>query len=90
MSKSETSPTADLLRQLLRDTGQSVNALAHAAGVAQPVLHRFIAGEQGLTLRNADRLIAFFELELTQRKQRGGGKGSKKPAGRCAANTPPA
>jgi plasmid maintenance system antidote protein VapI len=85
MNKSATSPTSELLRQLIRDTGESVNHLARASGVAQPVLHRFVAGEQGLTLRNADKLFVFFGLEV---RQRNGRRGRNKTAGRDAANAP--
>lgn len=75
MSKSEkTSKTkpatretiADLLRRkiLERDT---VAEVVKGSGIAQPVLHRFIHGERDLTLRTADKLLVFFDLEIRPR-----------------------
>ena len=37
-------------------------------GIAQPVLHRFAAGERDLTLTTADKLIEYFGLALVRRK----------------------
>jgi len=59
---------ADQLRQAIEDSGQSVYAIAKAAGIAQPVLHRFYTGERDLTLSTADKLIEYFGLELVSRK----------------------
>lgn len=58
---------ADQLRKAIEDSGQSVYALAKAADIAQPVLHRFYTGERDLTLTTADKLLVYFELELTPR-----------------------
>jgi hypothetical protein len=69
MSDSATSPTAELLRKLLRDSGESVNAAAVGARVAQPILHRFLAGQQGLTLANADKLFAYLGLEVRPKRR---------------------
>ena len=55
---------ADALRRAVRETGLSVNAVAKAAGVPQPVLHRFMTGERDLTLSTAQRLVDYFRLEL--------------------------
>jgi plasmid maintenance system antidote protein VapI len=41
-----------------------VAAVSRGAGIAQPVLHRFIHGERDLTLRTADRLMEYFGLEI--------------------------
>jgi plasmid maintenance system antidote protein VapI len=59
---------ADRLRRAVRDRGQAVNAVAKAAGVAQPVLYRFMTGERDLTLDTAQRLADYFGLELRERK----------------------
>ena len=55
---------ADALRRAVRDSGLTVNAVAAAAGVAQPVLFRFMTGERDLTLRTAQKLADHFGLEL--------------------------
>lgn len=55
---------ADTLRDAVHDSGERVAAVARKAGIAQPVLHRFMSGERDLTLRVADRLAAYFGLSL--------------------------
>jgi plasmid maintenance system antidote protein VapI len=44
-----------------------VSAVAVAAGVLQPVLHRFMKGERDLTLTTAQKLADHFGLELRSR-----------------------
>jgi plasmid maintenance system antidote protein VapI len=61
---------ADTLRRAILASGLSVTALAREAGIAQPVLHRFMSRERDLTLRVADRLVAYLELELRPRIRR--------------------
>ncbi len=68
MSKSKPKPTsretiADLLRRKIRER-DSVAEVARGTGIAQPVLHRFVHGERDLTLRTADKLLQFFDLEI--------------------------
>jgi plasmid maintenance system antidote protein VapI len=69
MSKSSTRPRklAEILRKAFADSGQTVAGVSRAAGIAQPVLHRFIHGERDLTLRTADKLLAYFNLEVRPR-----------------------
>ena len=55
---------AEILKKAIKDSGQSVTAIAKGAGIAQPVLHRFVAGERDLTLRTADKLLAYFGMEV--------------------------
>ena len=55
------------LRAAVRATGLPLNAVARAAGIPQPVLHRFMAGQRDLTLRTADRLARHLGLELCPR-----------------------
>ena len=45
-------------------TGTTMAEIAREAGVVQPVLHRFVKGERDLTLRTADKLAAYFGMEL--------------------------
>jgi plasmid maintenance system antidote protein VapI len=69
MPKATARPTMpDVLRRAVRESGRSVNAVAKAAGVAQPVLYRFMTGERDLTLDTAQRLADYFGLELRARK----------------------
>jgi len=64
----------DQLRQAVRDSGLSVSAVARGAGIAQPILHRFVAGERDLTLETASKVAAFFRMRLTRplRPKKGG------------------
>ncbi len=56
----------DQLRQAVHDSGLSVYAVAKRSGIAQPVLHRFVAGERDLTLATASKLADFFSMRLTR------------------------
>lgn len=62
------SKMADTLRQAVLDSRMTVNAVAVAAGVPQPVLHRFMNGERDLTLRSVQKLADYLQLELRPRK----------------------
>lgn len=57
---------AEAIREAIRSSGQTVYAVAKAAGVSQPVLHRFVAGERGLTLDTADKLCRYLGLRLVK------------------------
>lgn len=60
---------SESLKRAVGESGLTVFALAHAAGVAQPVLHRFVRGGRDLTLRTAEKLAAYFGLELLPRRR---------------------
>ena len=64
----------DQLRRAVHDSGLSVYAVAKGSGIAQPVLHRFVAGERDLTLATASRLADYFQMRLTRprRPKKGG------------------
>ena len=62
-------PIADQLRKAIEDSELSVTAIARAAGIPQPVLHRFYTGERDLTLTTADKLIEYFGLELRSKQR---------------------
>jgi len=54
------------IRQMIRESGMTLNAVAVAAGVPQPVLYRFLNGGQAtISLETAERLCAFFDVRLT-------------------------
>jgi plasmid maintenance system antidote protein VapI len=63
---------AEILRQTIQHSGETVAAISRGAGIAQPVLHRFMTGQRDLTLRTADKLLGYFDLELRPRLKRGG------------------
>ncbi len=58
---------AETLRKMILDTGKPVATIAEDVGIPQPMLHRFVRGEQGLTLRTAEKLVVYFNLELRRR-----------------------
>jgi len=68
MSKSKKRATiAETLRKAIEDSGQNLAEIGRAAGIPQPVLWRFAAGKRDLTLRTADKLLDFFDLEIRPR-----------------------
>jgi plasmid maintenance system antidote protein VapI len=66
-SQSKT-PISDLLRRTIAESGISYNALQKETGITRASIMRFVRGNQSLRLDMADRLAAFFNLELTGRK----------------------
>jgi plasmid maintenance system antidote protein VapI len=60
---------AETLRTLIAASGKSTTAIARESGIPQPVLHRFIAGERTITIDTADKLLAYFHLELVRRPE---------------------
>ena len=57
------------LRKAVEATGQPIAAIARKAGIAQPMLYRFMTGERDITLRTADKLAACLDLELRPRSK---------------------
>jgi plasmid maintenance system antidote protein VapI len=58
------SPVSEVLRRAVRDSGMSLKALEREAGVQRASLSRFLAGKQSLRLDMADKLAAYFGLQL--------------------------
>ena len=57
------------IRKIVKKSGMTTNALAVAAGLPQPVLHRFLKGErENIRLDTADKLCRFFGVKLTTPK----------------------
>lgn len=56
---------ADILRNAIRNRATPIAVVARSANVPQPVLCRFMHGQQGLTLATAERLAGFLALTLT-------------------------
>ena len=60
------SPLAKQLRGMIANSGMTINALAVAAGIPEPVLHRFVLGvRENIRLDTADKLCRFFGVRLT-------------------------
>jgi plasmid maintenance system antidote protein VapI len=61
-------PISDLLRRTIAESGISYNALQKETGVTRASIMRFVRGDQSIRLDIADRLAAYFNLELGKRK----------------------
>lgn len=63
----------DVLRQAIVESGLPTLTVSNEAGIARGSLIRFIRGERSLRLDCADKLAAYFGLELrpTGRKAKG-------------------
>jgi plasmid maintenance system antidote protein VapI len=57
------------LREAIRTSGESFNAISRATGVAVPVISRFARRERSLKIETADRLAAYFGLELVPQQK---------------------
>jgi plasmid maintenance system antidote protein VapI len=60
-------PISDLLRKEIAKSGVSYNALQKETGVTRASIMRFVRGDQSLRLDMADRLAAYFDLELRKK-----------------------
>jgi plasmid maintenance system antidote protein VapI len=58
----------DVLRQTIAESGIPLLRLSNDADVARASLIRFLRGETSLRLDVADKLAAYFGLELTAKK----------------------
>jgi plasmid maintenance system antidote protein VapI len=71
----EPTPISDLLRRTILEAVESgrtsYKALQRETGVTRARIQRFVDGRTYLRLDKADRLAAFFNLEL-RRKRKGG------------------
>lgn len=66
----------ETLRTAIRDSGESLYAIAAATGLQRPSLSRFMGKGQSLRLDMADRLAAHFGLELRPVASRRSKKGA--------------
>lgn len=63
-------PLAEQLLALVAGSGMTVNAVALASGVPQPVLQRLVSGSRdNVRLDTADKLCEFFGVRLTVSKR---------------------
>jgi plasmid maintenance system antidote protein VapI len=64
-------PISDLLRRTIAESGVPYKTLERETGVARASIMRFVRGSQSLRLDMADRLAAYFRLELGPRRKKG-------------------
>jgi hypothetical protein len=57
---------AEVLRETIQDSGETLPTIFRGSGVATPVLFRFMRGERDLTLRTVDKLCRYLGLHLTK------------------------
>ncbi len=58
----------DALRAAIDDSDLSYSALERETGVKRQSMMKFVAGKQSLRLDVADKLAAYFGLEIVNRK----------------------
>jgi transcriptional regulator with XRE-family HTH domain len=57
----------DVLRKAIAESGMTYKALERETGVKRQSLMKFARGEQSLRLDMADKLAAYFSIEVRQR-----------------------
>ena len=70
MAKRKAKPVtvSEVLRQAIRDSGQSTYRIAKDAGLSYAVVWRFVAGERALSQGAIDKLCASIGLRLVPDK----------------------
>jgi plasmid maintenance system antidote protein VapI len=68
MSSQDSSPITTLLKRTIADSGIPYKTLERETGVKRSSIQRFVDGRQSIRLDMADRLAAYFKLELGKRK----------------------
>lgn len=58
---------SEQLKQAIRESGETMYAVAKNSGIATMQMYRFMDGTRGLTLTTTDRLCAYLGLRLTTR-----------------------
>jgi plasmid maintenance system antidote protein VapI len=59
----------EVIRRAVLDCGRPLQQVAEAAGIERASLSRFVRGQRTLRLDMADRLAAYFGLELKQTRR---------------------
>ena len=65
----EPAPISDLLRRTIAESGIPYLTLESETGIARASIMRFVRGTQFLRLDLADRLAAYFGLELRPKRK---------------------
>ena len=63
------SPITDKLKQAIVDSGLPKLTIANDTGVTRASLIRFLRGERSIRLDMADKLAAYFDLELVRKSK---------------------
>ena len=71
------SPITEALRRAILDSGMPLLRIANETGVQRASLSRFVRGKHSLRLDVADKLAAYFGLEMTKTEK----TTTKKPKG---------
>jgi hypothetical protein len=61
---------ADLLRREIKQSGETLSAIARATGVLQPPLWRFANEESDLMLDSIEKLLDYFGYEVVKKGSR--------------------
>ncbi|MGD9765992.1 MAG: helix-turn-helix domain-containing protein [Candidatus Binatia bacterium] len=59
------STLSEQLRNAIRESGMSLHDLSNEVGISGGILSRFMRAERSMTLETAEKLCAFFGLELS-------------------------
>jgi plasmid maintenance system antidote protein VapI len=65
----EPAPISNLLRRTIAESGIPLKRLERETGVTRASIMRFVRGAQSLRLDMADRLVAYFGLELRLKRK---------------------
>jgi plasmid maintenance system antidote protein VapI len=65
-----TTSITDQLRRTIVESGIAHQQLERETGVSRMSIGRFVSGQRSLRLDMADRLAAYFGLELTERRRK--------------------
>ncbi len=68
MATMKTATITEILKRTIAESGISYKSLSRETGVARASIQRFIDGRQSMRLDMADRLAAFFDLELGEKR----------------------
>ncbi len=64
----KTKSMTDVLKQTLRASGLTVYRVSKDTGIESATIYRFLAGRTSLRLDCADKIAAYLNLELVERK----------------------
>ena len=62
---------SDALKQAIAESGMALSAIERETGVRRASVMRFLRGETSLRLDIADKLAAFFGIEVVRRRRKG-------------------
>ena len=62
---------SDTIRNAIRESGQTLNAIAAEVGISDGIISRFMRAERSMNLETAEKLCAYFNLELHKVVKRG-------------------